>query len=110
VPADLEDQISGNGCLSRSSPKLDGKLPSPGIYELVIAPGALSGISNKRLSEIREHLTEWVRGVAPGLGTIPPNHFARETLVDVGFEVTFPVAAKRWAPSRGIRNAGELGE
>ena len=67
--------------------ELNGKLPSPGIYEACIAPGALSG---RPLSEgvRRETLTEWIRSVAPKLGMKPPNHFARETPAGVGFQVT----------------------
>jgi hypothetical protein len=66
---------------------LDGKLPSPGIYELVIPLGALSIIKNKQLVRVRNKLREWVLRVAPSLGTKQPNHFVRETPTDVGFEV-----------------------
>ena len=39
--------------------ELDGKLPLPGIYDLVVQPGSLSGIKNKQLPAIRQRLTEW---------------------------------------------------
>lgn len=67
--------------------ELDGRLPSPGTYELVIKPGVLSGIENAKLPALRQCLTEWIRRVAPNLGTQPPSHFTRETPTGVGIEV-----------------------
>ena len=68
--------------------KLQGELPVPGIYDLVIQPGALSDIRNKQLPAVRKCLLAWVRDVAPTLGTKASTHFARETPAGCGFEVT----------------------
>ncbi len=68
--------------------ELHGKLPAPGIYDLVVQPGALSGIENRQLPAVRKCLLAWVRDVVPTLGTKEPTHFARETPAGVGFEVT----------------------
>jgi hypothetical protein len=67
---------------------LDGTMPAPHIYELVVQPGALSNIRNKQLPAICDHLLQWVRKVAPTLAATPSNHFAREKPTGVGFEVT----------------------
>lgn len=67
--------------------ELDGKLPSVGVFELVILPGALSIIRNNELTRIQNHLREWTFRVASSLGMKRPNHFVRETPADVGFEV-----------------------
>jgi len=40
--------------------ELHGKLPVPGIYDLVVQPGALSGIANKRLPVVRNSLLAWI--------------------------------------------------
>ncbi len=68
--------------------ELKGTLPVPGIYDLVVQPGALSGIKNRQLPAVRKCLLAWIRDVAPILGTKAPTHFRRETPAGVGFEVT----------------------
>jgi hypothetical protein len=67
--------------------ELDGKLPSPGVFQLVIQPGALSIFRKKQLPEVRSHLREWILRAAPSLEMKPPNHFVRATLAGIGLDV-----------------------
>jgi len=67
--------------------ELDGKLPAPHIYELVVQPGALSAVKKKQLPAIRDHLLAWVRKIAPTLAATAPNNYARDMPTGVGFEV-----------------------
>ena len=87
IPGRKEQVTHLEGFFAPLRSELDGKLPSPGIYELVIPPGALSITKNKQLSKVQNRIKEWVLRAAPGLGMKRPNHFVRETPEGVDFEV-----------------------
>ncbi len=91
--------------------ELSGKLPTPGLYELIIDNDALIGIKNKNVDKIQEALCKWIKNKAKELYFEEPerkdrsycpygtNQVIRETPEKVPFEVTF-VRKLHWAMSK----------
>lgn len=66
--------------------KLNGTLPGPGSYQLIVETCAVKGAKNGE--KIRIALIDWIRNKTPGLKMgVPPHHFIKATPQGVPFEV-----------------------
>lgn len=74
--------------------KLSGHLPTPGYYNLCVAPGAIKGVKNKR--KIQSIIEAWILAEAPKLELGSPSSAPRHMVKEKPSGVPFELGLYRW--------------
>ncbi len=94
-PRQIEVQRRYRDLSKQLEDRLDGRMPPPGRFQLLIKPDALTGIKKSRVPKIAGKMEQWILEVAPHLkiddlrpGRLDPATLRKAVLPGIPFEVT----------------------